>query len=256
MAATLVVSTNVNVVIPNGTRGCVRTSTGIPYVVLFDSTDDKIEVWKGNSVTPTSFTEKDTANSPVGATYGSISAAIDGNGIIHIVWCEYISKSDDLEYIQFDTGDDTFKNATTINADLGAESTTVSRLFTSIAIDSNNIPHVAYVGVESNAGTFGQVVRYENRIGGVWNGTGVEVEGQTGNKNCLDPDITINASNIPIISYVNSDDDVLSRAVGNTNDATSFTLVDLGPVTIDICRTSICIDSGGTIYVASLDVHP
>src|SRR3990167_4025125 len=107
MAAIAVTSANTNNTL-NGNRVVVRTSAGIPYVVVNDSTDGSIEVWKGDGTTPTSFTEQDTANNPDATTYGSMSAAIDSTGVIHIVFMEYISKSDDLEYITFATATDTF----------------------------------------------------------------------------------------------------------------------------------------------------
>jgi len=252
VASVPVTSGNTNNV-NNGSRMCVRTTAGIPYVVVCDATDASIEVWKGNSTTPTSFAEQDTTHNPDATTFGSMSAAIDSTGVIHIVYVEYISKSDDLEYVTFNTNTDVFAGAATINTDLGGESTSIANLYTSIAIDKNDIPHVAYVGVEANAGTIGKVVRYENRIGGAWNGTGVEVEGQTGNKDCVCPDITFNSSNIPIISYLNDDDDDLARAVGNANDAASFTLVDLDATALSGSCTSVCVDKSDNIFVAGVD---
>jgi len=252
MAAVQVTSANNNN-IDNGNRVCVRTSAGIPYVVLVDATDGSIEVWKGNSSTPTSWTEQDTANNPDATTYGSVSAAIDSTGIIHIVFMEYISKSDDLEYITFNTNTDVFAGAETINADLGVQSISIVTLYTAIAIDSNDIPHIAYVGVEANAGSLGKVVRYNNRIGGAWNTSGVEVEGQTSNLDCTYPDIAITNENIPVISYTNSENSELCRAVGNLNDATSFTLIVLDTSALNSGRTSICVDNLNNIYVAGLD---
>ena len=249
MAAITVTSANNNRTI-NGNRVCVRTAAGIPYVVVNDYTDESIEVWKGDAATPTAFTEQDTANNPDNTTYGSMSAAIDSTGIIHIVWCKYVSKSDDLLYITYNTGTDLFGTIATINADLGGESTAVTNLYTSIAIDSNDIPHVAYVGVEANAGTVGQVVRYENRIGGAWIGTGVEVEGQTGNVDCFKPSITIDADNKPVITYFNNDDFSVGTAIGNANDATSFTLFDIADGTAGHGWLSIAVDSSGNHWVA------
>lgn len=252
MAAIAVTSANTNN-INNGNRVVVRTSAGIPYVVLVDATDASIEVWKGDSSTPTSFTEQDTANNPDATTYGSMSAAIDSTGIIHIVFMEYISKSDDLEYVTFNTNTGVFAGAATINTDLGGESSSVGGLYTSIAIDSNNIPHVAYVGVEANAGTVGYVVRYENRIGGAWNGTGVEVEGQTANLDCVFPDIAIDSNNIPVIAYYNDANDDYTAAIGNVNDAASFTLFDVSSMagsSSGFRYPSIAVDSSGNQHVA------
>lgn len=237
----------------NSNRVCVRTAAGIPYVIVWNTSGNDIEIYKGNSATPSSFTEQDTADNPSAAVYGAVSAAIDSTGIIHIVYMRYITKSDDLIYVTYNTTTDQWGTPATINSDLGAESTSLANLYTSIAIDSNDIPHVAYVGVEANAGTVGKVIRYENRIGGAWIGTGVEVEGQTSNKDCINPSITIDENNIPCISYLNDDDDDLARAVGNANDASSFTLVDLDASALSGSDTSICVDSAGVLYVAGVD---
>ena len=256
MAAIQVSTAGNNYNTSNGNRVVVRTSAGIPYVVVVDATEASIKVFKGNSTTPTSFSEQDTADNPDATTYGSMSAAIDSTGVIHIVFVEYISKSDDLEYITFDTGTDQWGTIATINSDLGAESTSVANLYTSIAIDSNDIPHIAYTGVEANAGTVGWVVRYNNRIGGAWNGTGVEVEGQTGNKDCLRPSITIDADDNPYIAYVNEDDDDVGVATGDANDATSFSLFDVetdNETTSGQNGVSVAVDSSGNHYVSYRD---
>jgi len=252
MAAIAVTSANDNYT-TNADRVCVRTSAEIPYVVVWNRITNDIEIYKGNSSTPSSFTEQDTANNPSASVFGCSSAAIDSTGVIHIVYMSYISDSDDLMYVTYATATDQWGTPATINGDLGVESVTLRNLYTSIAIDSNDIPHVAYTGWEASAGTNGFVTRYENRIGGAWIGTGVEVEGQTDNKDCRFPSIAINASDIPVIAYLNDDDDDLARATGNDNDATSFTLVDLDASAQSASTTSICVDSDGTVYVAGVD---
>lgn len=46
-----------NNTIVRGARVVVRTSAGIPYVIVENQTDDRIDVWKGDGITPTSFAE-------------------------------------------------------------------------------------------------------------------------------------------------------------------------------------------------------
>ena len=65
-------------------RVSVRDSNGIPYVLTINSGD--IQLWKGNSSTPTSFSEVDGSNNPNDANYHAISMAIKSNDTISIVF--------------------------------------------------------------------------------------------------------------------------------------------------------------------------
>jgi len=105
--------------IVEGARILVRSPSGYVYVVVENLSDSSIDVYKSDAITPTDFSEQDAGNNPSANVYGSASAAIDSNGIIHIVYMEDDVKTSNLLYIQFDTGDDTFKNGAEIVDDLG-----------------------------------------------------------------------------------------------------------------------------------------
>ena len=65
------------------------------------------------------------------------SASIDSNGIIHIV---SIDRGDsDIDYITFDTSDDTYGTPENIKSTLLAPGFDCA-----VAIDSNNKPHVVF----------------------------------------------------------------------------------------------------------------
>lgn len=253
MAAVPVTSADTNNTL-YGNRMVVRNSSGIPYVVTVDSTNTGIEVYKGNSSTPASFTEQDTADNPETGTLGSVSAAIDSTGVIHIVYAEYVSKSSDLTYITYNTGTDQFDSATDISGDLGEEDSAVTNISTAISIDANDVPHVCVASQFKVGGTTSLTVRYANRVGGSW-GSLVEVEGATAGKSCSFPDITINANNLPCISYANVTDGDIGTAIGNANNATSFTLYDISAtgVTSAAYAPSIAVDSSGHQHVTYYD---
>src|SRR5690606_27504699 len=71
-----------------------------------------------------------------------------------------------------------------------------------------------------------------------------------------DFDIAINNNNIPVISYINYTDADLTAAIGNANNATSFTLHDVDTSVITTsgqAGSSIAVDSEGNIWIAYTD---
>jgi len=100
-----------------------------------------------------------------------------------------------------------------------------------------------------------KTVYYDNRVGGSWGGL-VEVEGDTNSKNCINPDISIDKDNKPVIMYFNDDDDDVGTAIGDANDASSFTLYDIdadGSSTAGEQIVSLAVDGGGNHYVTYED---
>ena len=61
MAAVQVTSTSTNN-LDDGTRFTFRDNNGSPWVLVFDSNNIEIQLWRGNNATPTSFTEIDDEN--------------------------------------------------------------------------------------------------------------------------------------------------------------------------------------------------
>lgn len=113
-----------------------RTSSGIPYII---STDNSVlSVLKGNSTTPTSFTAQDTGNSPSYTNFIPPQGVIDSNDIIHIVYYLVNGMNNEYRYVQFDCSTDTYGTSELINT-----TNAPNHQYINIAIDSNDIPHVA-----------------------------------------------------------------------------------------------------------------
>ncbi len=102
-----------------GARNVMRSPSGIPYVVLVDATDGGIEVWKGDGVSPTAFSEQHASGNPQTSGYGCVSAAMDSSGVIHIAYMYYNTKVSQLRYVTFSTATDTFSGDVAVKADIG-----------------------------------------------------------------------------------------------------------------------------------------
>jgi hypothetical protein len=253
MSAVAITSGNNNILRGSG-RVVVRSSAGIPYVVLEDTTDGGIEVWKGNGVTPTGFTEQDSANNPASSgRYGSPACAIDSAGIIHIVYMDDNGTAPSVRYVTFSTSSDTFSGDVAVVADLGSDMTSVASMHCAIAIDSNDKPHITYMGFPTNMGSNFYTVYYANRIAGTWS-TPVEVYGATARYNCYTPEIAIDLDNKPYISFAFREvftlpTIVFYAALGNANNATSFTFFTPGVGDITYRISSIAVDPSGNHYL-------
>ena len=198
--------------------------------------------------TSTTWGELDAGNNPSANVYGSASAAIDSNDIIHIIYMMDDIKDSQLLYIQFDTTDGTFKNGEVVVDDLGADIVDLTEGHTAIAIDSNDVPHVAFRNDEKSDDW---TINYINNVDSAWNsGDYYEVEGETNGKVCSYPDITIDADDKPCISYGNSTDNDVGTAQGNANDATSFDLNDVYDGAGSSYFPSITVDSSGNHWVS------
>ena len=253
MAAVKITSANTNS-ITGGARVVVRTSTGILYAAIVDTTDKSVEVWK--SADGSSWAEQDASNNPAGYVTGA-ACAIDALDILHIVYAYADTDTPtnyQLRYVTFDTADggaqdDAFNSVATI-ADVGTEVDSQ----VGIAIDSNNVPHVVGQGNPGGKTAY-DTIYYANKVGGTWNAL-VQVEGYSASKNCNIPRIAIDKDNLPAVIYYNATDYDIGTAIGNVNNATSFTLQDVetdGDTTVVQGDSTICVDSGGNHWVAFKD---
>ena len=204
----------------NAARTEFRSSSGIPYSLSLDETNDYIELYIGNSTTPTSFSLLDnlTAESaPV-----AISGAMDSTDTLHVTWLDPgLGKATPLRYSTIDltAGTPTFTTPATLVLDIG-ELPTAANLYTAIAIDSNNVPHIVYNTYPKIAGTPTYAAVYVNKVGGSWN-TPVNVEYTLG-VDCIEFDIVIDLDNLPVIVYERDSISVYAT-IGDTNNATFFT---------------------------------
>lgn len=220
-----------------GQRKIVVTRAGVLYACVFDtSVSGQVEIWKSsdNGVT---WAIQDSSNEPASTGYEAPSIAIDNVGKIHVVWignATLIGASQGLWYNTFDTSNDTWGTAATI---VGAALAGSTELNTSIAIDSNNKPHVAWCPYITQRGGNASILRYSTNVSGTWSNILIS---QIAATNSRKPTIAINKANIPEVVYLAGTD--VRAAVGNQNDAGSFTVKSgLGTATSGI-RPSIAID--------------
>jgi hypothetical protein len=218
---------------PLGARQVVRTSGGTLYAVLDKGT--VLEVWSSSN--GSSWTKQDTGTTVTVASGTEISAAIDGSNVIHMV---YRTAAAVIKYRTFATGTNLFGTEETV----GASNSTVG----SLAVDSNNIPHVAYFNAAGSA------INYKNRIGGAW-GSIITVAPLTGSSVVVS-DITIDEDNLPEVAWTEATANTVNVAVGNLNNATSFTANTVDATTVVTSGTgsaSIAIDSSGNTWVTYVD---
>lgn len=217
--------------IPGAARQILRSSSGTLYAVLYSPSTTKVEVWKSTNGSSWS---RPSSSGPTPGTVKNVAAAIDSSDNIHI---GYYVNTNDVNYVKYTTSNDTYGSIEQF-ALTGASGITEL----AIAIDSNNVPHLADID--------GTVVKYSNRVGGSWNAVRTIQTAVTGSQLAL----TIDEDNLPIVSYVNSS--TLVAAVGNANNAASFTTnnVDTSINSTSAQRgANVGIDSSGNTWVAYVD---
>ncbi|MDQ3099206.1 MAG: DUF2341 domain-containing protein [bacterium] len=220
-------------------RQVVRTSSGTLYAFINDS--GSCEIWSSSD--GTTWTEQDSVNNPT-CIVGELSAAVDGSDNLHLAYESNGGSGTNVSYVLFTTSSNTFGTP--------ALATTFTFGYTaydqSIAVDSSSIPHITYKYTDNGSN---HSVRYTNRIGGTWK-TPVVVE-TVQNFNTT---LAINEDDIPEIAYINVTGAQLTAAVGNVNNAASFTLHDIDSsvnITSGNTGSSIAVDASGNTWVAYLD---
>lgn len=234
--------------IQNSNRSTVRTSAGTIYQILnvvVGGSTSYIEVWKSSD--GTSWAEQDHAHAPnSGAVYSGATGAIDSAGIIHIVYRNEASMTPTMRYVQFNTATDLFQNDAQITTLSAAEHGACG-----VAVDSNDKPHAFWTESITNMGTSYRTLQYSNRISGSW-ATKVEVYGQASTKAVdFGPSMLIDNNNKPQLAFVVSTDSKIRAAIGNANNATSFTLSDCEAST-DVLQVpvSIALDSSNNTWIS------
>ncbi len=221
-------------------RQILRTSGNTLYAIVIDTAvTTGVESWKStdNGVT---WIQKDNTHRPQG--YNSVSAAIDGAGVIHIV----LGGFSEVDYNTFNTSTDLFGASAEIITTCSNQCGQAS-----IAVDSANKPHVAMY--RNNLAS--KSISYSNRTSGSW-GTIVTVFANGSTDTLSSPSITIDEDDLPEVSLVDDTTTTLKAAVGNVNNATSFTVFNVDTtvnVTADQKGSSIGVDSSGNTWVAYID---
>jgi len=237
----------------NAGRQVVRTSTGVLYAVIDDA--GSTEVWR-SADNGNSWSQQDSADSPVSHSSNNVMAlAIDSTDTLHILYTIDSNGAsgppdNELRYITFTTSTGQFGTAEDLNTPTDTQHTGVS-----IAIDNSNIPHI--VLSEFIDGVDGGI-QYNNRIGGSWIGTAVEIEDIDSNA-LLNADITISDENIPEVVYVMPSVNDLTAAIGDDNDpdtSIQWTTWDVDTTVVNsgnITSSTIGNDSSGNTWITYID---
>lgn len=226
-------------------RQIVRTKSGILYALL--KSGDNCTIWK--SVNGIKWVDTDTE--ACDEDESMIAMAIDSNDDIHVVYSDSIALNA-LEWVKYSTFTDTFGTSERVVADNSSNNFQIHSV--SISLDSSNVPHVAYSLLEDDIPTC--QLLYRNRLGGVWQ-TQREIESVGSIQAYVSVNISINKDNIAEIAYINSIDSDLTLAIGNANNASSFTMQDVDTsvnIVNDQLGTSIMVNHiTGDTWAAYVD---
>lgn len=217
-------------------RRIVRDSNGYLYALMLDDANDDLEMWKSTDGGVT-WSEQDATHAPGASASGADAAmAVDSNDVIHVIYETDTLGDLGIRYQTFSSG---VWAATYDEVVWGLGSKIV--LAMDIAIDSNNIPHVTYIDD-------GDDIYYDNKVGGIWNSTDVVVDNSG---TSVAPVISIDADDIPFIAfYRGTATSATVAAIGNTNDATSFTLQNVDTTyNSPGNKYSITVDSSGNHHI-------
>lgn len=196
------------------------------------------------------FKEQDSAHKPVSyIRYGSCSCVIDSGGIIHIVYMDSNGDTPAVRYVTFDTNTNLFSGDIAVIEDIGDNASTVTNLHCGISVDANNVPHIAY---NSRVSSY-YCVYYNNKVGGSWKSTSIELKGPALAKSFFSTSLIIDKDNKPVVTVFNMTDGIITSLIGDSNDASSFTSKDIA-VDADpdgsYLSCSACCDCNGNIWVA------
>ncbi len=217
----------------------LRDTDGTLYAILINGdfiSNNHVEIWSSSD--GSSWSQQDPSNSP--SSGWDVSAAIDSNSTIHLLYTSGLGSGN----IYYTTFDETFD--TTPETLLSSANNYVGG---SIDVDSSDVPHVVF-----SWGNFSLDfnIQYRNRVGGSWNTTRT-IDSYSGTTTFTNPNITLNEDDIPEVIYIDFVDNDLSAAVGNQNNATSFTTTDIDSDVRKDAYPSIAVDANGDTWVSYLD---
>src|SRR3989344_2212468 len=227
---------------PAAGKQIVQSSTGTMYSFIND--EGSCEIWY--STDGSSWDEADENNNPTCSTSSTdVALAIDENDLLHfayvsttstVVTYNTMSSSDKL----FDSSATALTGVNTFEGDL------------TLAVDPANKAHL--VADDTDDITF-SILKYTNNVSGSWKSP-VTVENPLPDSDVISVDMVISEDNIPEIAYINPTDGDLTAAVGNQNDASSFTLQDVDTsvnATDNQMGTSIGVDVDGNTWIVYID---
>ena len=225
------------------------------YIGSWSSVSGTDLSFKVHSPDYASFEEQDaSAPKPTGTNYGAVSAAIDSDDVIHIAYMSDAGKASPLLYATFRAdgiNDDWLTTDVSLVADIGEDPTAITNLFTAIAIDSSDVPHIVFNRYLKIGGASTFVLSYINKVGGTW-GTVYDIH-YVQSAHCYFPDLSIDYDDKPAVTFIATS--ACRVAIGNVNNATLFTTHSVETDVSNVAG-SICIDSDGNHWVSCRDGSP
>lgn len=236
-------------------RNLVRTSAGVLYTVLLNTTDDAVEMWKSTDG-GANWSHLDSGNEPTGTAsidYYAPSCAINGSDTIYVSYQKHNTGSFPIKYDTivhtFLTSNDTWSST---NTAYDVSTTGVPNFpATSIAINNDQVIAIAVAGTFTTRGSTQQVVYYGNNSGGSFTSLNIG--------SALFPSIIISVSEAkPLIASVLATvgvDNLRVTIINTSASSTSYFPLSSGDSlsTSNWSQPQIIEAADGTLYVVFVD---
>ena len=214
-------------------------SHGNPHISYVNGTDADLKYAKWNGTAWII----ETVDYPgrVGSVGSYSSLALDGNDNPHISYQNWTSTTDtQLKYAKW--------NGSAWNIEVVESGGGSLRARTSLALDSNNNPHISYCewfnwsGPERNC-----YIKYARWNGSAWNIETVDFAGDVGGRNS----IALDSNDNPHVSYSESIDDDTLKYARRTKDSWNIETVDLNLL---VGSLSLALDTNDNPHVSYSDL--
>lgn len=226
----------------------LRFGTGIPIISVSSLSVSQRFLLKGNSTTPTSFS---TLFSSTGLPLDTVQQTCVMISSTQVGFCHALvgGMTTTLELYKI-LEDGTTSNETVVT--FGSLPTSANQS-SDIAVDSAGKWHVIYIDGATNMGTEYRTLYYTNNVGGSWK-TPIEIIGaSTSVSVTFEIGIQIDQDDLPFVFYEVSD--AANWAIGNVNNAASFTLTGIGSQTAGsfMLQYSLGCDEDGDHWIFGRD---
>ncbi len=220
--------------LPGEGRQVVRTSSGYLYSFIAG------KMWKSTDGGAT-WAQKGASKSGIFNTL-----AVGSDDTLHVT---FGTSTTGIFYDTFSTSSEAFAGLNqSIHAYTAGESIEDS---VSMALDSNDIPHVVYI--YNNSGATDTFLIYDSKVGGSWHTHYLVLEDNAtgGTTDIFSPEITINESDYPEVVEYNAMTGTVRGKAANANAATAFATYVIDDSVVG--TPTIGIDSSGNTWVAYAD---
>lgn len=234
MAAVLITGTSNEGSAERGPRKVFRLSDGTLYWIGSRDGASKLTCWKSTD-NGANWAKQGNPGPACNGTFIP-SADIKASGAIGVL---YASDATTYSYVEFDPGTDAWGAPEAV-----ATVTSISAFGSAFTYDSAGKPHICFIDGTSLD------LFYANKVGAGWTNPAVTIH-----TSARWPDIIVNGSDIPIVSYVaynNPTQYWTIACLGDQNNATTFTQQTVSNSGADnyYRQTSLAINSNGDVIIA------